>query len=207
VDTHLKGIFMAEESDDKKEIRRMERQWRREFKKRSNEMNLRDHLRSFLPPYMVPANVGKITEVTWPFWETVSFDFGTDPTYNNSTRQTRSFQVTQEAGWMITHLARKSYAYTNASELAPLQIEIRDRQSSRQFNDRSIPIQMIGRRSKPTIFPTPLLIMPNAFVDVTMTSWLDTPMTTTGVGRMDLVIFGYRIRVGDEDKVLSTVFG
>jgi hypothetical protein len=190
----------------KKDLRKAERSWRREFK-RSQSMNLRSHLKQFLPPYMMPGNVGGYTEVTWPFWETVSFNFGTDPSWSSATRQVQSFQVTQEAGWLVTHLARKSYGYNTASELAPLQIEIRDRQSSRQFNDRSIPIQMIGRRSKPTVFPTPLLIMPNAFIDVIMSSWVDGTMPTTGSGRLDLILFGYRIRVGDEDKVLSTVFG
>lgn len=192
---------------DKKDIRRIERQWRKNFKKQETQMNLKNHLKSFLPPYMVPGNVGHITEVTWPFWETVTFDFGTNPTYDASTRQTQSFQVTQEAGWLVTHMARKSYSATNSSDLAPLQIEIRDRQSSRQFNDRSVPIQMLGKRSRPTIFPTPLLMMPNAFIDITATSWLTTSMATTGSGKFDIVIFGYRIRVGDENKVLSTVFG
>lgn len=170
-------------------------------------MSLRKHLESFLPPYMVPGNVGDINQVTWPFWESVAFNFGANPTWSPNTRQTQSFQVTQEAAWLVTHLARKSYGYDTGSELAPLQIQIVDRQSSRQFNDRPIPIQMIGRRSKPSILPTPLLLMPNAFVDVTMTSWSDGAMATTGTGRMDLVIFGYRIRVGDQNKVLSTVFG
>lgn len=191
---------------DIKQIRRIERQWRKEYKRGKN-MNLRDKLASFLPPYMVPGNVGHINQVTWPFWESVSFDFGANPTWSPSTRQVKSFQVTQEAGWLVTHLARKSYGYNTASELAPLQIQIVDRQSSRQFNDRPIPIQMIGKRSKPTVLPTPMLVMPNAFIDVTMTSWSDGSMTTTGTGKMDLIIFGYRIRIADQNKVLSTVFG
>lgn len=170
-------------------------------------MGLREKLAGFLPPYMVPGNVGHVSQVTWPFWEAVTFDFGTDPTYSSSTRQTQSFQVTQEAGLLVTQIARKSYVYSNAGELAPLQIEIRDRQSSRQFNDRPIPLQMIGRRGRPTVLPTPLLFMPNAFIDVTMSSWLTTSMATTGNGKIEMIIFGYRIRVGDENKVLSTVFG
>jgi hypothetical protein len=191
---------------DKKDIRRIERQWRKE-NKRSREMGLREKLASFLPPYMVPGNVGHINQVTWPFWETVKFNFGANPTWSSSTKQVQSFQVTQEAAWLVTAISRKSYSYDTAGELAPLQLIITDRQSSRQFNDRPIPLQIIGKRSRSTILPTPLLFMPNAFIDITMTSWVTNTMTTTGQGSHDITLFGYRIRVGDEKAVLSTVFG
>lgn len=168
---------------------------------------LRKHLEAFLPPYMIPGNVGDVNQVTWPFWEVVSFNFGTNPTWSPTTRQTQSFQVTQEAGFLLTSISRKSYGYDTSTDLAPLQFEIRDRQSSRQLNDRSIPIQMIGKRSLPTVLPTPMLLLPNAFVDITMTSWITASMATTGTGRIDLVFHGYRIRVEDQEKVLSTIFG
>ena len=192
----------------RKEIRREERKWRRIQNRGEKNMNpLRKHLEAFLPPYMIPGNVGDVNQVTWPFWEVIRFNFGTNPTYSNTTRQVQSWQVTQEAGFLLTSITRKSYSYDTASDLAPLQVEIRDRQSSRQFNDRSVPLQMIGKRSRPTILPTPMLIMPNAFIDVTMTSWLSTSMATTGDGRIDLTFHGYRIRVEDQQKVLSTIFG
>ena len=104
-------------------------------------------------------------------------------------------------------ISRKSYGYSTSSELAPLQVEIRDRQSSRQFNDRPIPMQMIGKKSRPTVLPTPLLIMPNAFIDVTVSSWLTGSQATVGSGKMQFSFYGYRIRVEDADKVMSTIFG
>ena len=170
--------------------------------------SLHDTLKAFLPSYMMPGNVGQINKVTWPFWEVVTFDFGVNPTWSNATRQTKSFQVTQEAGFLLTGVSRKSYGYNIASDLGPLQVELRDRQSSRQFNDRPIPLQMFGKRSRPSVLPTPMLLLPNAFVDVIATSWLTTStMTTVGTGKFDLVFHGYRIRVEDQDKVLSTIFG
>ncbi len=170
-------------------------------------MTLKQKLTSFLPPYMIPGNVGDISEVTWPHWDTVNFDFGIDPSWSPATTQTQSFQVTQEAGFILTAITRKSVGYDHASELAPLQIKITDRQSSRQFNDRPIPLQMIGKRSKPTVLPTGMLIMPNGFIDVTATSWITASMAATGVGKFSLTLFGYRLRVSDANKVLGTIFG
>ncbi|MEO5348877.1 MAG: hypothetical protein H7836_04450 [Magnetococcus sp. YQC-3] len=194
--------------DERKQIRRTERLLRKEYNQ-MEQKNLKTELQKVIPPYMMPGNVGSFTKVTWPFWYNVSFDFGANPSWSSNTRQTQSFQVSQEAAFLLAAVSRKSYSYTTASELAPLQFEIRDRQSSRQLNDRPIPLQMIGKRSKPTILPTAMLIMPNAFLDVTMTSWLPSTVTqaSTGTGKFQISFFGYRVRVEDADKVLSSVFG
>lgn len=169
---------------------------------------LKQHLKKLLPPGMVPGNVGHVNEVMWPFFHVLQFDFGTNPTYGPTTTQSRSFQVTQEACLLLSKITRKSYDYSNASDLAPLSITIRDRQSSRQLNDRPIPIQMIGKKSRPTVLPTPYLIMPNAFIEVEVRSWLTAAQTASvGSGKFDLVFEGYRIRIEDQDKVLSTIFG
>ncbi len=168
---------------------------------------LKSHLQSVIPPYMMPGNVGGYNKVTWPFWFQANFDFGTNPTWSSSSRQTQSFQVTQEAALLLMAISRKGYTYGTSSDLAPVQLEIRDRQSSRQFNDRPIPIQMIGKKSRPTILPTPLLVMPNAFIDLTMSSWVPVSQATTGSGKFQFSFFGYRVRVEDADKVMSSIFG
>jgi len=198
-----------EEKYDKREVRRIERQWRRKHKK-EQEMShpLKQHLKRLLPPGMVPGNVGHINEVMWPFYHVLSFDFGVNPTYGPTTTQTKSFQVTQEACLLLSKITRKSYSYDNSSDLAPLTMTLRDRQSSRQLNDRPIPIQMIGKKSRPTVLPTPYLIMPNAFIEVEIRSWLTADQAaSTGTGKFDFVFEGYRIRIEDQDKVLSTIFG
>lgn len=202
--------------DQRKEIRRLEKKMRKEHNM-SKQLNvgaiegdprsLKDHLKSYLPAHMVPGNVGGFNKVTWPFWFQVNFDLGTNPTYSQSTRSTQSFQVTQEAAFLLMAISRKSYSYSTAGELAPLQLEVRDRQSSRQFNDRPIPMQMFGNKSRPSILPTPMLIMPNAFIDITLSSWLSGSQATVGDGKFQFSFFGYRVRVEDADKVLSTIFG
>lgn len=194
--------------DERKQIRRNERLLRKEYNQMEKN-NLQDTLKKVIPPYMMPGNVGSYNKVTWPFWYNVNFDFGTDPTWTSSTKSTQSFQVSQEAAFLLMAISRKGYAYSTASELAPLQFEIRDRQSSRQLNDRAIPLQMIGKKSHPTVLPTAMLIMPNAFIDVNMSSWIPNGVSqaSVGSGKLQLSFFGYRVRVEDADKVLSSVFG
>jgi hypothetical protein len=170
-------------------------------------MSLKSHLQQILPPGMVPGNVGQINEVMWPFFSVITIDFGTNPTYGPSTRQAQSFQVTQEACLLISKISRKSFAYSTAGELAPLQLTIRDRQSSRQLNDRSFPLQMIGKKSRPCVLPTPYIVMPNGFFEVEVTSWLTANQVTVGNGKHQFIFEGYRIRIEDQDKVLSTIFG
>ena len=206
----------------RQDIRRLERHFRRSYKsnEQSNQtlgaseevakesaMSLEQTLKKILPAYMMPTNVGDINTVSWPFYHVVDFDFGADPTYGPNTRQTQSFQVTQEAAFVMTKLSMKTFDDSDAGELAPLSLRIVDRQSSRQFTDGLLPIQMIGSKSYPTVFPTPMLIMPNAFMDFTLESWLTSNQATTGVGKFQLMVEGYRIRIGDMNKVLSTVFG
>lgn len=174
-------------------------------------MNTLEILKKFLPANLLPGNVGDIDKVTWPFWFPLTFNFGTNPTYNSATRQLQSYQVSNEAGFLLMSIGRKAWDGSIAGDLAPLQVEIRDRQSSRQFNDRPIPIQMIGKKSRRTVLPTPMLISPNAFLDVTMTSWVpDTgllSMPTVGNGRHELSFFGYRIRGEDMNKMYASIFG
>lgn len=172
------------------------------------ETSLEKELRGKLPPYLKPGNVGSYNKVTWPFWSPVSFDFGVNPTYGPTTRQTRSFQVSQEAALLLMGITRSSEDYTVASALAPLQIDIKDRQSSRQFNDLPIPLQAIPKDGRQAPLPTPLLLMPNAFIDIVASSWLAAPAAASvGSGKFSLVFFGYRIRTEDAGKVLSSVFG
>jgi hypothetical protein len=194
------------ENVDRKEIRRIERHWRRQNKK-EKDMSLKGHLQKILPAGMMPGNVGHINQVMWPFFHVITIDFGTNPTYGPSTRQAQSFQVTQEACLLLSKITRKSYSYNDAGELAPLQLTMRDRQSSRQLNDRPIPLQMLGKKSFPSILPTPYLIMPNGFFEVEVTSWLTANQVTVGNGKHEFIFEGYRIRIEDQDKVLSTIFG
>lgn len=159
-------------------------------------MSVESQLRSKIPAHMFPGNVGNQNKVIWPFHFTVEFDFGANAVWSSATRLTKFFQVTQDAGFLLTGIARSHDGFNAGNELAPLGIDIRDRQSARQFNNAPIPLQAIGRHSKYTRIHEPLWINPAAFVDVTITSLLNTPTAASVApsGKMWLTFFGYRMR-------------
>lgn len=203
--------------NERKKIRRKERLARKEHHRMSK---LEDNLLASVPSGLVPGNVGKFDDVCWPFDYTVAFNFGDNPSYGpalpvagqqNTTATpsggVNSFQVTQEAAFICGSISRKCFSGTTSGELAPLQMIIRDRQSTRQFMDFAIPIQGIAKKTPPTIWELPLIFMPNAFVDVIVTSWLPAAQATLGSGRMVFTFSGYRTRTQDIGTVLSTVFG
>lgn len=169
--------------------------------------SLKDSLGAFLPDHLMPGNVGSLTSVMWPFWFQTDFDFGVNPTLQAPiTNQTQSFQVSQESGFILMSVCRTANDETTAGDLGPYLVDFKDRQSSRQFNDKPVPIQMIGTRSNPSIFPTPMLIMPNAFFDVTMTSWQTVAQATVGSGKHHFTFFGYRVRIEDAQAVMNSIF-
>jgi len=167
---------------------------------------LKKRLRHILPSYLIPSNVGGINEVSWPFYEQVDFDFGANPTVTPATRQTQSFQVSQEAALLLMGISRSYDAVTTAGNAGPWLIDFRDRQSARQFNDKPVPIQVFGTKGNISPLPTPMLIMPNAFFEVTMSTYA-TSQVLVGSSHHQFSFFGYRIRVEDADKVMSTIFG
>jgi hypothetical protein len=188
--------------NQRKQIRRTER-----LARKDHRMSLETELLKRLPSALVPGNVGNFYDVAWPFDYTVSFDFGLNPTYDKNTSQTQSFQVTQEAAFIIGSITRKCYSGTTSGELAPLQLMIRDRQSTRQFMDLPIPLQAIAKKIPATNWEVPLIMLPNAFIDFTLTSWLANPQNTLGNSRINITMTGYRTRTSDIGQVLSTIFG
>lgn len=173
----------------------------------ANGQSLHARLAKLLPEHMVPGNVGGLNRVQWPFYHVFDFDFGDNPTLSYpASQQSASFQVTQEAALLLMALSWSPFDNGVSGLKGPYNIEIRDRQSSRQFNDAPIPMQMLGRRSQPTILPTPMLIMPNAFLDAVMRVWNTTPINPQGSGKHQVAVFGYRVRPQDADKVMSLIF-
>ena len=171
--------------------------------------SLRDGLNQSLPQYMVPGNVGGINQVCWPFYFQANVDLGDDPSIASNIITRGFFQVDQEAGFIMQSMAISHS--TNAVGLsatvnAPLQVEIIDRQSSRRFNSLPMPIQMIGYNSNPSIFPTPMYVQPNAFIDVLVNGIPDVAQTFQGSGLLQFSFFGLRMRTEDQGAVLSTIF-
>jgi len=190
--------------DQRKQLRRQERLARKEAR-----MSLETELLKKLPSALVPGNVGNFYDVAWPFDYTVSFDFGLNPTWDKNTSQTQSFQVTQEAAFIIGSISRKCYSGTTSGELAPLQLMIRDRQSTRQFMDLPIPIQAIAKKIPATNWEVPLIMLPNAFIDFTLSSFLTGSESQASIGcsKINFTMTGYRTRTSDIGQVLSTIFG
>ena len=203
-ETLLKFVLAS----DKSEIRQVEKILRKNHKRRleMDNMDFKEQLARKLPSYLMPGNVGGYNKVTWPFWQTVTIDLGTDPTYGPNTKGEGEFRVTADAALLMSAIYRKAYTYDRAGELSCLQLRIIDAQSTRQFSDNPIPIQAIGGRSHPAIFPTPQLILPSARLRFELSSWLLADQATTGSGKHQFVVFGYRIRMEDYESILSGVF-
>lgn len=175
----------------------------------NNVKALKNSLLGNLPSHMVPGNVGGINEVTWPFLFQINLDIGNNPTIIDSSITRGSFQVDQEAAFLLMSISRShstNAAGQSATALAPLQVEIIDRQSSRRFNNAPMPLQMIGQNSCPSIMPTPMYVMPNAFIDFVVSGIPAAAQDVTGSGQFQLSFYGYRIRTDDAGKVLSTIF-
>lgn len=171
---------------------------------------LKSDLGSALAPHMMPVNVGALNEVAWPFYFQASVDFGVNPTFSSNNHMKGFFQVDQEAAFLLMSISvMYDVDSTNASACrkAPLQVDFIDRQSSRRFNSEPVPIQMIGDNSTPLILPTPMLIMPNAVLDLDVSGINTTPQAKTGSGLIQFSFFGYRTRIENANKVLSTIFG
>lgn len=168
--------------------------------------SLEKNLQGFLPSHMFPSNIGPIDAVTWPFWSSVDFDFGTDPSVSTLLTQTQSFQVSQEAGLMIMGIYRDSSEVSLAGSLGPWQVVFRDAQSSRQLNDKPMIFQNIGFKSNPTVLPTPYFLLPNAKFEVVMSGANQTAFTALGEAQHQICFMGYRVRVQDAQNVLSTIF-
>lgn len=168
-------------------------------------MGLYEELKAKLPASLMPGNVGSVDIVTWDYTFPVIFDLGVDPEIGPGFRVTKFFQVQQEAAFIL-----KNVTWTANSQdtyLAPLMIELRDRQSSRFFQNTPIPVQAYGDRYLPTQLDSPLYVAPNAFVDVTLSTFIPQAVTIPGRVSLTFSFRGVRIRVKDAADVLGNVFG
>lgn len=197
---------MNEKLDElKREVRRIERRFRRNKSGGLSQMGLYEELKAKLPGSLMPGNVGSVDIVTWDYAFPIMFDLGTDPEIGPGFRVTKYFQVQQEAAFIlknITWTANSQDAY-----LAPITVELRDRQSSRFFQNTPIPLQAYGDRYLPTQLDSPLYIAPNAFVDVTLTTFIPQSVILSGPISYNISFRGVRIRVKDAADVLGNVLG
>jgi len=169
------------------------------------------HLKKVLPDFLIPSNIGKLNQNSWGFWEAVDFDFGDDPTLQpGAIRQTQSYFVTADSGFLMLALSWNPESMTTSGLLGPWNVEVRDRQSSRVFNSGPIPLQILGRRGLPTVFPIPMYFNPSAYVEFTMDTHAIAPapyQQTQGSGKHQIMCYGFRIRPeADPYQVLSMIY-
>lgn len=171
--------------------------------------NLKRQLDEGLNFYMRPGNVGGINEVVWPFQFNASVDFGANPTISSANVQRTSYQIDEEACFLLMSISIMSGSdggNVSATERAPLSVLIQDRQSTRFFQSSPMPLQAIGNNSNPAILPTPMFLYPSAFLDIIVAGIPDVGQLFPGDGTLQFSMFGLRTRVENAQKVLSTVF-
>jgi|SRR5271155_230332 len=170
---------------------------------------LKANIMGALAPQFRPGNVGGLNEVAWPFYFQVNIDFGVNPTITSNNTVTNSFQVDQEACFIIQSIGI-SFNDTGAGSAlatAPIQVEFIDRQSSRRFNTGAVPVQVFGDNSNPSVLPVGMILLPNAFLDTSVSGINLAPQAKVGDGSMQFTFFGLRTRIENSSKVLSTIFG
>lgn len=173
--------------------------------------SLQANLKNSLDDQMMPGNVGSINNVIWPYFLNTVFA----PVAPNQTVK-NGFTVSQEAAMVIMSFTKTIYIRTLAPEvstyvdpevagangIAPgLFFTIRDSSSARDYENSPIDLNTCGHPNFPTVFPRPLLFLPNSNIEV---SFSNSHATNTYVPFM--AAFGYRIRVEDAQQLLGTVF-
>ena len=179
-------------------------------------------LKKVLPKHLVPTNIGKIEEVSWPYYYETRFDYeqtiddgqgGTVQVaqFLGQERKKDTFVVGQEAAFLLMGMYRSYWASTLAGKGAPIKFTIRNTQSTRQFNDVDIQLQHIGDKGHPFKFPIPLLVQPNSRIEVENSSLLNldinVPLSEGESAKQNIVFFGYRVRSNDVDVVTKLMFG
>jgi hypothetical protein len=181
-------------------------------------MSIESTLEKILPAALMPSNVGKQDTASWPFWFNVDIPFsGTSLTVDRTFSLLSSFRVTQEANVLIMAISVAtnivSGVLNEKGYSAPLALTLRDRQSSRQFNDIPTPIQNYGRAGDPTLLKQPHWIDRNSNLEIQVQTILTGTetcnLTTTNAGqplKMQVSFYGYRIRENDKHKIPAHVF-
>lgn len=164
-----------------------------------------------LPFFVAPGNVGNINEVIWPFWfATGRVDVAPD------SQRTSGFSNTQEASFVILSYTKSVFLKTDPFNLqyldpdAPnfagkcpgLTIKFRDSQSTREFSQITVDADHVGHPRFPTELPAPMLVLPNSNIEVLF----DNSHPTNEYVPL-ITFFGYKIRIEDARKLLSTVSG
>lgn len=177
----------------------------------NSAMGLKQTLDAALPATLRPGNVGSINRVIWPFF----FTFSAPELAPNSSSQGFT-TITQEAAFVWMSYTKAVYKrtagpvytyvdpddYSAAGQVDGLKFTLRDAQSTRVFHNSPLEIDSIGNPQFPSVLPTPILFLPNSTIEIT---YQNDNAADTYVPF--ITMFGYRVRIEDAQKILSTVVG
>lgn len=197
-------------NEKEKSLKEKEDRLRMAHLKDSDPMSLKSNLKSALPNYLAPGNVGDINRVIWPFY------FTTDRVEVAPQSNVRSsFVVTLEASyvWMsytktvfVKNTEDNSQSYLDPDNFdnfaSGLKFFIRDPQSQRQFFNRPIDIDHVGNPRWPSALPAPQMILPRSTIEVTYVN-----ETEDTIYIPQITFYGYRIRMENQQELLGTVWG
>lgn len=173
-----------------------------------------------------PGNIGDINRVIWPFAFQFQTQNGVVADVEVGQTQTLAFTVTQEAGFLMRTISHSTFRrggtagnyfytyidpyYFNEDANSPngLTFVMQDAVSTRQYtgslNGRTMQeVSTLGNANFPKIYPSTVFLLPNQ----TMLMKLTNNSPTNDVYRSFITVWGYRIRVEDAQKILSTVTG
>jgi hypothetical protein len=185
---------------------------RQGLKPNVSDNDVLQNLNTFLPPWLSPGNLGDLNRVIWPFW----FTF-TAPQLPPNKNSTGVITVTQEAAfvWMsFTKVVFKQDPITlavtaidpdvsgAAGKATDLTFSIKDAQSTRLFTQLPVTLDTVGVPRFPTTLPSPLLFLPNSTVEV---SYFNADPVNQYIPF--ITFFGYRVRIDEAQKILSTITG
>lgn len=177
----------------------------------SGAMSLKANLDAALPATLRPGNVGSINRVIWPFF----FTFTAPELAPNSASQGFT-TITQEAAFVWMSYTKSVYKktagpvytyvdpddYSSVGQTDGLKFTLKDAQSTRTFHNSPLEIDSIGNPQFPSVLPTPILFLPNSTIEIT---YQNDNASDTFVPF--ITMFGYRVRIEDAQRILSTVVG
>ena len=209
------GILRLTQYNEQREqvLKQKEDRLRQKYLSNDDVKSMQANLNSSLPSYLAPGNVGDINRVIWPFYFTTQI---TDPIAPGTTVRT-SINVTQEAAFTWMSYMKTVYRYdtlndnmtyidpdgfNTASLASGLGFTIRDAQSQREFFGGFVDMDTVGNPRFPSTLPSPMLVIPNGVLEVTFTN---KHATNYYVPRISF--FGYRMRIENQQELLSTIYG
>lgn len=182
--------------------------------------SLERNMKSVLPDYLQPGNVGDVNKVIWPFWFTAQTPELPAATGGTATQSVSTFTVTQEAAFILLEVTKAVFVHTTpapgddqfvlvdpnqpgaAAKTPGLSCIITDAQSRRQFMNSPLNFSHIGYDRFPWEFPAPMMFLPNSTIEVQLFN-----SNTANNYVPWLTFFGVRVRVEDAQEILSLVHG